>query len=261
MAQISDPKAKTTAPEKAGKAPVKAKDDAAADPAPAAPKKKPLSLKIGFFRDEPPGLRPLANPEQEAKRHTRLIKRVEIQGYLIIALILSYFLLIPLLQTPQQYYARRINQPPGTERRLVALSIPNLTQKAILSWATTAVTEIMTFNFANYDERISMFQDRFLPEAWVEYVKALMAQDVINKFRSFQLVLTAAPSNAPIIISQGPNDTTGQYEWVIQVPVILKYVTNNNKNSRKQQRVTLTLVRVSTLDNPYGIAIKVWTTK
>lgn len=232
---------------------------AAAENAVAKKKKaKQNAAKKGFFRDDQPGERALPHPDQELRRHRRLVRRIVVQSIMITTLILVDFAAIPILRPTKLYYVRRIDQPLGTERRIMGLGMPILTQSAILSWSSTAVTEIMTFNFADYNQRLSLFSDRFLPASWDKFVEALLKQDVINKFKHFNLVLTAAPSAPAIIVSEGPDEKSGDYQWVVQVPVILNYVTNNNKNSRSSQLVELTLVRVSTLENPYGIAIKTW---
>lgn len=228
---------------------------------PKAAKPKKTVAKKGLFRDDPPGERPLAHPDQEQRRYARLTRRVSVQSVLLVVLVLVYLAAVPFFQSTMVYYLRRIDQPIGTEQRVRGLNFPILTQAAILSWSTTAVTEIMTFNFADYNQRISLFSDRFLPESWGKFIEALLQQDTINKFKHFNLVLTAAPSAPPVIVSEGPDEETGVYQWVVQVPVILNYVTNNNKSSRSRQVVELTLVRVSTLENPYGIAIKVWQAK
>jgi hypothetical protein len=221
-------------------------------------KSKKNVVKKGFFRDDQPGERALPHPDQELRRHRRLVRRIVVQSLMITVLALVDFAAVPVLRPTLLYYVRRIDQPLGTERRIMGLEMPILTQNAILSWSSTAVTEIMTFNFADYNQRLSLFSDRFLPESWVKFVDALLKQDVINKFKHYNLVLTAAPSAPAIIVSEGIDEKTGDYQWVVQVPVILNYVTNNNKNTRSSQLVELTLVRVSTLENPYGIAIKTW---
>lgn len=221
-------------------------------------KSKKNAVKKGFFYDDQPGERALPHPDQELRRHRRLVRRIVVQSIMITILALVDLAAVPVLRPTKFYYVRRIDQPLGTERRIMGLGMPILTQNAILSWSSTAVTEIMTFNFADYNQRLSLFSDRFLPASWTKFVEALLSQDVINKFKHFNLVLTAAPSAPAIIVSEGLDEKSGDYQWVVQVPVILNYVTNNNKSSRSSQLVELTLVRVSTLDNPYGIAIKTW---
>ncbi|MEJ0061946.1 MAG: DotI/IcmL family type IV secretion protein [Alphaproteobacteria bacterium] len=237
---------------------------AAAAPGGATASAKPVKKKINLFpflTDDPPGEKPLPNPEQEDKRHRGLVMRIRVQGYIVIILSVGFLVAAPLLQPTQIYYVRRIGEPIGNEKLLDPLPLPNLTTAAILSWSTTTVTELMTYNFANYNQRISMFADRFLPESWGLYVAALAQADTINKFKERQLVLTAAPAEPPVMASEGINEETQEYEWKVQVPVILRYSTNNNKGVNSRTIVMLTLVRVSTLDNPYGIAIKTWTAR
>ncbi|MGB4101408.1 MAG: DotI/IcmL family type IV secretion protein [Alphaproteobacteria bacterium] len=243
----------------AGGSGIAAQGQAAGATKPLSPKKS--KVKKGFFSDDAVAERLLQHPDKELRRHQRLVTRIKAQSFILVVLILTYLAAIPFFATTQLYYVRRVGQPLGSEQRVRGLHIPILTQGAILSWASTAVTEIMTFNFADYNQRLSSFSNRFLPDSWLKFVDALLKQDTINKFKSFNLVMTAAPSEPAIIASEGPDDETGEYQWVVQVPVVLNYVTNNNKRTRNNHVIELTLVRVSTLENAYGIAIKTWIAK
>ncbi len=224
------------------------------------PKENPKKtvVKVGLFSDDAPSERSLPHPDQELRRHKRLAARINAQSIILVVLILTYLAAVPFFMPTQLYFIRRVGQPLGAEQRIRGLHLPILTQAAILSWSSTTVTEVMTFNFADYNQRLSSFGDRFLPESWAKFVDALLKEDTINKFKSFNLVMTAAPSAPAIIAEEGPDEETGEYQWKVQVPVILNYVTNNNRRTKNNHVINLTLVRVSTLESPHGIAIKIW---
>ncbi len=65
--------------------------------------------------------------------------------------------------------------------RLIALTMPNMTNQAILSWATNSITEIMTFGFGDYNSHLSDQQVRFTPEGWTSFVNAFNKME-IGKF-------------------------------------------------------------------------------
>lgn len=223
-------------------------------------KKKVKSKKKGFnfFASDTPGEKPLANSELEAQRYRRLGKRIQIQSALIGVLVVVFGLGTQIFADSYSYYARRIGAPLGAEKRLLELNLPIVNTESILAWSMATVTEVLTFNFANYNSRISMFAGRFHPEGWVNFVKAVSKSGVIDGFTTQQLVSTAAPSEAAVIVWEGENPDTLEYEWHVRVPVIRKFVTNNDKSIIKKSVVNLTIVRVPLISYPAGVAIKVW---
>ncbi|MBP7252924.1 MAG: DotI/IcmL/TraM family protein [Alphaproteobacteria bacterium] len=227
--------------------------------------KKPIKKKVkkagrglNFFADDTPGERPLENPDLEYRRYQRVTKRVKIQGVILAGLIFVFMFGTQILRPSYIYLARRIGSPIGSEKRLIELNLPILTKEAILQWSMSTVTEVLTFNFANYNQRISMFHSRFHPEGWRAFAKALYDAKIIDSFKGNQLVATAAPQGPAILESEGENQETFEYEWKVKVPVIRKFVTNNDRSEIRKQDVYLTIVRVPLTDSPAGMAIKVW---
>jgi hypothetical protein len=223
-------------------------------------KKKVKSKKKGFnfFASDTPGEKPLANSDLEAQRYRRLGKRIQIQSALIGVLVVMFGLGTQLFANTYTYYARRIGAPLGAEKRLMELNLPIVNTESILAWSMATVTEVLTFNFANYNARISMFGGRFHPEGWVNFVKAVSKSNVIEGFTTQQLVSTAAPLAPATIEWEGENPDTLEYEWRVKVPMIRKFVTNNDKSSITRSTVRLTIIRMPLGDYPAGIAIKVW---
>lgn len=227
--------------------------------------KKPIKKKVkkagrglNFFAVDTPGEKPLDNPDLEYRRYRRVVGRVKIQGIILIVLVFLFMFGTQLLRPSYIYSARRIGAPIGSEKRLVELNLPILTKDAILQWSTSTVTEVLTFNFANYNQRISMFRSRFHADGWRAFAKALYEAKVIDSFKNNQLVATAAPQGPASLESEGENEETLEYEWKVKVPVIRKFVTNNDRSDIRKQDVYLTIVRVPLTESPAGMAIKVW---
>lgn len=230
-------------------------------PKPQPPKKKIKkagSMASVIFAIDQPGDKPLQDPELESRRYSRVVRRVRIQAVVIIGLLVIFMLGFQLLQPSHIYLARRIGAPVGSEKRLVELNLPILTKEAILSWSSATVTEVLTFNFANFNDRLGMFVERFHPDGWKAFVKALYESRTIDTFKSQQLVSTATPSEPAILEFEGENPETKEYEWRVKVPVIRKFVTNNDRSDVRKTDVYLTIVRVPLIDFPAGMAIKVW---
>ena len=239
-----------TGKEKPGDAKKKAKKEKKA----AAQAAKPGKKKLGFFSLGAVDADILDDNLERAKTF-KLLKTIHAQ---VIALVVLTIVLIggePFFQTIFFYYAidnsRHIV-------RLVALSKPNLTNQAILSWAANSITEILTFGFGDYVDHLRAQQIRFTPEGWASFVKAFQDNAVGKQFKERQLVLTTVPSDQPVITKQGDNNPDHNYEWEVQMPIIMTYATNNNVTRKEKDMVTLTIARVPPSYSPGGIAIKQW---
>lgn len=184
----------------------------------------------------------------------RLKTRVIIQTWVIAFLGLVLTLLLPFTQPINLYYARNSN---SKVMPLVGLDVPNMTNRAILSWATTSITEVMTMGFGDIDVRLPKQRPRFTKKGWDAYIKVFLLQKIGETFKQYQLVLTTVPSNTPVIVNQGVN-REATYQWTVQMPVIMTYSTNNNVTRKQRSTVTLTIVRVPAEENSFGIAIQSW---
>lgn len=207
-----------------------------------------------FFRDDPPP-DDLQIDEKVAwtkfKNISRLVRR---QSYIIIGLVFCVIVLLPVMQPVHKYEAVR---PDMKKRPLPSLSIPNQTDRSILSWAATSITEIMTFGFGDIDTRLLGERYRFTDEGWLSFVKGLYNQNIREKFKMQQLVLTTVPTDAPVIVAKGI-DADKEYKWIVEMPVIMTYMTNNNVTQRDKGIARLTIVRVPTYKSKVGIGIKKW---
>lgn len=187
-------------------------------------------------------------------RFERLRTLVKIQTWALCVLGLLLVGVVPLSRPYYNYYAMT---PDQRVKQMVPLTMPNMTNRAVLSWATTAITEVMTMGFGDIGQRLPKQRWRFTEKGWEVYYRAFIKARIAERFRQNQLVLTTVPSNTPVIISQGVNDDD-IYQWVVQMPVIMTYATNNNVTIKEHGFATLTIVRVPGEVSSAGIAIHTW---
>ncbi|MDD3028683.1 MAG: DotI/IcmL/TraM family protein [Alphaproteobacteria bacterium] len=208
---------------------------------------------------------PAKPPEQKPRRAAgttaeaifkfrKLKRRITQQMWIIGALCLALALLLPFTSPVDLYYAVT---PKKEVRHLIGLPFPNMTSRAVLAWATTSITEVMTMGFGDMDVRLPQQRWRFTPKGWEAYMTSFQKMEIGKTFKQNQLVLTTVPSNSPVILRQGAS-LDGVYQWIVQMPIIMTYATNNNVMRRERAVVTLTIARVPSSQSFYGIAIKSW---
>ena len=231
---------------------------AAAQPAGQGAAKKAGQIKkldlLWFLRDEPPQQFMIINPEVEIAKYARLVRLVKAQAIVIGLLACVIILGAPVVQTIFKYHALN---PHRDVRNLVPLTGPNLTNEAVLSWATNSTVEILTIGFGDFDRQILSQYYRFTPRGWDSFTQAIRDLNLRATFKNRQLVLTTVPSNTAVITAQGENEDQ-EYEWRIELPIIMTYMTNNNVSQKQKAIVRLTLVRVQANKNSAGVGIKEW---
>lgn len=187
-------------------------------------------------------------------RYMRLKKIIFVQSVAIIALAVVLALILPLTRPVYTYYALQSDQK---TLQMIGLDTPNLTDRAIISWATVGVTEIMTVGFGDINKKILLQKKRFTSKGWDGYATAFDRIGIDQLFKERQLVLTTVPSGTPVIIGQGVNPD-GVYQWNLQMPVIMTYATNNNVTRQQNHLIGLSLVQVPADEDVFGIAIDKW---
>jgi len=173
-------------------------------------------------------------------------------GVVIVGLIGAMYLIINVHQPENRYFATTED---GRLVPMVALSQPNLSTPALLSWVAQSTTEVMTFGFNDYRRRLQESSRNFTQRGWESFTQALQKSRIIEMVEARQQVVTAAPQGAPILESEGLRN--GRYQWIVQVPLTLRY--QSGAQSRADSLlVTVVVVRVPRLESPNGVGIEQW---
>jgi intracellular multiplication protein IcmL len=184
----------------------------------------------------------------------RLALRIAvIQSFIILALIGAMYFIINVHQPENRYFATTED---GRLIPMVSLNQPNLSTPALLSWVAQSVSETMSFSFSNYRRNLQESSRHFTRLGWESFSKALDDARVIESIIANSQEVTAVPRGAPILQSEGVS-ATGQYQWVVQIPVLLSYVSGSKKNDQSWI-ITVVVVRVPRLESPNGVGIAQW---
>jgi intracellular multiplication protein IcmL len=183
----------------------------------------------------------------------RLALRVSVvQSFIILGLIAAMFFVIHVHQPENRYFATTED---GRLIPMVQLNQPNLSNPALMSWVAQASTEIMTFGFNDFRRRLQESSRFFTRRGWESFSTALQEARILESIEANSQVVTAAPSGAPILRSEGV--VNGQYQWVVEIPMVLSYQSGSKKRA-DYWLVTLVVVRVPRLESPNGVGIAQW---
>lgn len=194
-------------------------------------------LRFSFYRD---GFRALL-----------MVSVLQVVAILVLIFMAAYFANRPAVR---EYFTV---DNAGRIVKLEPMEKPYLTESALLSFASRAVSEVYTFDAENYRQVMNNAAQYFTPDGHVDFVKSMEPQ--IKYVVDGVLIGSGVPNGTPVIIDRGkaPN---GVYAWKVKVPVVVTFRTQTTSSSVKRI-VTLIIVNRATFETPYGVGISSFTAK
>lgn len=139
--------------------------------------------------------------------------------------------------------------------KMLPLTEPNLSTPALMSWTAQAVAQTMTFGFHDYRKRLQESSRFFTRPGWAKFTEALEKSGIMDSVEANKQVVTAAPSSAPTLISEGI--VNGRYEWLVEVPMNITYKAGSQVRA-DSPTIRLKIVRVPKLESAHGVGIEQW---
>lgn len=183
----------------------------------------------------------------------RTMLRVVMLLVLIIAAQIA--VMVYVVKTNRMEYRYFATTEDGRLIPMAPLNEPNLSAPALMSWVAQSSTEVMTFGFNDYRRRLQEASRNFTRRGWESFSSALQRARIIETVEVNQQVITATPTGAPVIQSEGV--VKGRYQWVVQVPLALTYQAGARTRT-DNLLVTMVIVRVPRLESPSGVGIEQW---
>lgn len=206
-----------------------------------------------------PVLRPSAvfTPTQPVLRfgedgEDRLRRLVKLQSLGLLILTAALVVVVLTLGPRDRFLA--VNRE-GKLIDIAPVDTPNLANSALLAWVGLAVQETFTFGFHDYPMRLKYARRHFTNSGWTSFTRALTASHFLDKVRSNAQIVTIVPTGAPVITDS--RSAPSGFRWTVQIPVLVT-AKSGSESDNNRYLITLTIVRVSTIDNPAGIGIEQW---
>lgn len=177
----------------------------------------------------------------------------KILGLVIISVvlntILAYAVYYMAMNPPApRYFA---TSPDGQIIPVKPLDEPVYATADILSWATNVAITTYTYDYINFRSDLQAVAASFTSDGWGMFLQALQSSRMLDTVLAQSLVMTAAPTGAPVIKQQGV--VNGRYSWKIAIPMLVKL--NGSTTITQPVQVYMMIQRVALVNNPKGIAI------
>ena len=180
--------------------------------------------------------------------YRRVMKLLLIMSVIIILLLMVVGYLLKHQPMPK-YFATTQS---GRIIQVVPLSDPMVSSESLLNWATQIATAAYSYSFVDYREKIQMLEPSFTSDGWQEFLRRLKESGNIDAIEQRKMIVNAVVTSTPIIVHQGMLD--GRYAWKVQVPIVATFVVGG-KQVPRGYLVTMTIIRVPTLQNVNGVAV------
>ena len=114
------------------------------------------------------------------------------------------------------------------------LSKPHRSGEQVEKWLTNSLSEILTFNHTNYNERRKVYFGYMSREGFIEYETFLKNANLLGALKAKNMTLqTYVDSSSEkvskgLIIHEGP--VAGRYRWMFRVPVVMNFLPIDTVN-------------------------------
>lgn len=165
---------------------------------------------------------------------------------------MTIFAGLAILREPQPNYFATQN---GYLVPAVPLSNPYKSPGDLNQWVARAVTESYMLDFQHYITRIEGNAQYFTREGHADYKKTLETSGRLKLIKEGWFVVSAVPTDPPLVVAEGVTASDRRYFWRIRMPVTVSYSSKTHSMPSQKLVLTIVVVRVDTRENPYGVGI------
>jgi hypothetical protein len=131
----------------------------------------------------------------------------------------------------------------------VPLPQPYLSMPDLIQWTSTVLPALFNYDFVNYQDQLKENLQYFTNDGWKKFLGLINNYAAYNAVQKGKLFIQGSANGAPFALNQGL--LGDKYGWWVQMSVNITYSTGYVQPLDLQ----VLIVRVSTLNNLYGVAI------
>ena len=150
-------------------------------------------------------------------------------------------------------YRYFVTNPNGAIQEIEVLSRPIQSEQQVLNWVTQIISSTYSLSFANYQQQLHELESKFTASGWRGLQLELENSGFITSLLNNQLVTSAVPRGAPIVVAQGLVGNV--YGWRLQLPLLVTY-KSASVNRNQELLVEVTVVRRPAHEDPIGLGIE-----
>lgn len=131
--------------------------------------------------------------------------------------------------------------------------LPYLTTFNLLQWVSNALQSMFKYDFINYNSQLQSNRSYFTEKGWRAFENVINTYASGNKIDDNRLFVNGVVNGVPNVRDEG--ELENRYGWWVRAPMKISY-TQFDKTTSQLPIFDILIVRVSTLNNFYGVAIE-----
>lgn len=141
-------------------------------------------------------------------------------------------------------------------RQLHPIKKPMVTQGQVNNFAVEAITEMLSFSWRNWKEKISNQQDKFTTQAFNKFFGSIRQDGLLDDVVNSELRMYASVTEkGPTVARHGEVD--GYYQWIVTFPIKVTWEGMTGTVDAQEYTAEVTVRRVNNLTNhPRGVIIE-----
>ena len=135
---------------------------------------------------------------------------------------------------------------------------PHRTPKQLRTWLSMVLSESLTFEDTNYQEKLKRTRQNFTNSGFRDYINFLKTINIAQQLDTYDVGVFAEQIPA---VGKGFEDT-GVYRWRAQAPVTISFKARQEKQMiNKKYIIFVQMRRVRVPGDPFAIQIEGWQTQ
>lgn len=159
---------------------------------------------------------------------------------------------------------RAVNEDTLPENRSVTLDEPHRTPRELSRWVSQNVSEVLTFNPAQFDAQLREDQQYFSDAGYGEFKTYIQQANLKTTLEQGDLKATVIVDQTPLLLNSGA--VSGVFRWLYEVPVTISYTKrgiteltpDNSVAMSRKLTIRLQLGRDDSAQNADGVQIESW---
>ncbi len=148
---------------------------------------------------------------------------------------------------------KKANNIKGRCVRTLPLDKPNMRSIPIITFATNAAIASYSYNFVNYKQSLQRASNYYTDSGWKAFMKGFDASNNLQTVIDKKLVVSAVPTEAPIIVDKGVKNS--KYSWTVSIPLLVTY-QSANEQSQERLDVKVVIVRTGPFIGKRGVGVQ-----
>ncbi|MCF2901199.1 DotI/IcmL family type IV secretion protein [Pseudoalteromonas sp. OFAV1] len=139
--------------------------------------------------------------------------------------------------------------------KLIKRSEPIYGDDFISNWTEEAIEDIFDFSFVNYKKHLNLKTNKYISTSGrASLIKALQDAGILELLVDSKLILKI-DAESGVISSKKVNKETGNFEWVVELPIVTNYIESEFLRYKNVGKAKVTVKRKSLLEGNDGLEI------